>query len=194
MPREWTKEELSFLKENIGNYKVTTIAEKLNRSYESVILKLSRLGISNTKEQTGMITLGELANLLKVDRNTVKGWVERHGLRCTKRTTRKSKVFYFIDPVDFWEWAKQHKEKIQFSKIEPYSLPPEPDWVDQERKKDANLRKKRCYRPWTLKEDRLLVNMRKNGCTYKEISQALGRSVESVEKRFHRIMEAEEAK
>ena len=39
---------------------------------------MKRLGLSNTKLQTGFLTIGELAKVLKVDRNTIRWWIKRH--------------------------------------------------------------------------------------------------------------------
>ena len=119
MRKEWNIEEIDYLKEHIGVQKIPIIAQSMGRTYDSLIVKMNRLGLSNTKSQTGYLTLGELAKLLKVERNTLLGWVNRHGLPCMKKITRQSKRFYLICPSDFWKWAKMNKEKVQFSNIDP---------------------------------------------------------------------------
>ena len=48
MRREWTEEEIEYLKEYYGQHSVKDIAEKLKRSYESVQAKAGRIG-ANTK-------------------------------------------------------------------------------------------------------------------------------------------------
>lgn len=160
MRKEWSEEDLLFLEDNIGTYKLSTIANKLNRSYESVRVKMTRLGLSNTKQHTGLVTIGELASIVKVDRNTIMEWVKRHGLPSVKKTTRESREFYFVNPVDFWEWAFQYKGKVQFSTIEELTLLPEPDWVADERRKDKHKIKRRDYQTWTTQEDNNLVELR----------------------------------
>jgi len=187
--REWRKDEINYLKECIGFQKITTIAKNLDRSYESVRLKMNRLGISNTKAQTGFVTMGELAKILKIERNTIRGWAKNHGLPCMKRVVRRSKSFYFIDPIDFWNWAEMHKEKIQFSNINSQVLLPEPEWVDHERKKerDNHIIKKKNYKYWTTGEDQRLLELRKNGLTFKEIGVRMNRSSHSVAGRYKRI-------
>lgn len=187
MRKEWTAEEIDFLQDQIGVYKITTIAKKMNRSRNSVIMKINRLGLSNTKKETGLLTIGELARQIKVDRNTVKGWVEKHGLQCTRKIPRDAKRFYFVDPADFWKWAEVHKDKVSFSKIEPYSILPEPSWVENERQKDLEITKKRAYRNWTIEEDKRLLEYKNQGFTYKEIGQIMNRSTHSIEHRFKRM-------
>ena len=187
MRKEWNTEEIEYLKEHIGAHKLAIIASNMGRSYESVRIKMNRLGMSNTKSQTGLVTMGELAKLLKVERNTVKGWVERHGLPCMKKVTRNSKRFYFIHPSDFWKWAEIHKEKVQFSNIDSQVLLPEPAWVDMERRKDKQIVKKKGYQYWTMKQDHRLLELRKKGLTYSEIGERMNRSSISIERRYKRI-------
>lgn len=187
MKREWTIDEIKYLKEHIGVHKICTIAQKLGRSYTSVIVKMKRLGLSNTKLQTGFLTIGELAEVLKVERNTVKWWITKHGLPYKKRVTRKSRSFYFIDTFDFWEWAEKHKEKVQFSKMESLVLLPEPHWVNEERRMEKQIKKKKNYKYWTTKEDQRLLELRKKGLKYAEIGQKMNRSSLSVERRFKRL-------
>jgi hypothetical protein len=66
---------------------------------------MSRVGLSNTKNQFGQLTVGELSQLLKVERKTVCGWIMNYGLKSVKKTTRTTKKFSFVDPKDFWQWA-----------------------------------------------------------------------------------------
>lgn len=188
MRKVWSDDELLFLEDNIGMYKVSTIAQKLERSYESVRVKMTRLKISNTRQHTGLVAIGELAAILKVDRATVKGWTKKHGLPFSQKITRQSRRFYFIDPSDFWNWAALHKDKVQFSVIEPQTLLPEPDWVAEERAKDKYITKRRTYQTWTTKEDYKLLELRSKGYKYKEIGMAMNRSAISVERRYKKII------
>ncbi|WP_100332356.1 Myb-like DNA-binding domain-containing protein [Bacillus xiapuensis] len=187
--KEWNTEEVEYLKENVGFHNLAKMADKLGRSFESVRIKMHRIGLSNTKSQTGLITAGELAKILQVDRNTVKWWMKKYGLPCKKKVTRKSKQFYFIDPRTFWEWASGHKEKVVFSRIPPHALPPEPDWVTQERRKETfhQLCKQRPYKPWTTKEDQKLIELRQKGLTYAEIGEQMNRTANSVIRRYSRL-------
>ncbi|MFJ7825458.1 helix-turn-helix domain-containing protein [Psychrobacillus sp. NPDC096623] len=189
MRKVWISEEIDYLSENIGLQKVSTIAKNLNRSYDSVKVKMTRLGLSNTKLQLGYFTTGELANLLKVDRSTVRLWMKDHALPYKKRVTRESKSFYFIGPSDFWKWAEQHKDKVQFLAIEEQVLLPEPSWVEKERKKerDHQLIKKRRYRNWTIQEDRKLIALRSESLTFNEIAVKMNRTPTSVRNRYKRI-------
>lgn len=186
MNKYWTAKEIDFLKENIGKTKISVIAEKLDRSETAVILKMNRLGIGNTRDQTGLITIGELAKPLGVDRNTIQGWIERHGLPVKKKVSRLTKVFTFVDSESFWNWAKINQDKIDFSKIERNSIPPEPKWVEALRFDNKNYHKKN-YKTWTTNEVIMLREMREKGLRIEEIAHRLGRSVISVEKKDYSL-------
>jgi hypothetical protein len=135
-----------------------------------------------------MITLGELAGLLGIDRTIVAWWQEKHGLPVKKKITRSKKTFMFVDAEEFWAWAKLYADKIDFSKIERNSILPEPEWVEEKRKKNLAY-KKRNYKSWTTKEDSLLIQMVNTGYPKENIAKTLGRSVISVERRIPRVYE-----
>lgn len=182
MKKYWTEEETTYLKEHIGNTKISTIAKNIDRSETAVILKMKRLGIGNTKEHTGLMTSGELAKILDVDRTTIRGWIERHGLPIKKKIPRTEKTFRFVDNEEFWSWANQHKDKVDFSKIERNSIPPEPEWVESLRF-DNKIYQKKSYKQWTTKEDRRLIEFLNEGKPKRKIAEELGRTVISVERR-----------
>jgi hypothetical protein len=111
MRKNWTTEEVKYLQENVGHIKVSTISQNLNRSEQSILQKMKRLRISNTRAQIGLLTVGELSKLLEIERNIVCGWIHNHGLKCIQKTTRGSKKFWFVDPIDFWRWAENNKKR-----------------------------------------------------------------------------------
>ncbi|MGM0876484.1 MAG: DNA-binding protein [Bacillota bacterium] len=184
--RNWTEEEIDFLKDNVGKMKIETISKKLNRSEPSIQNKLKRLGISNTKAQTGYLTTYELANLVQKDATSIRGWITRHGLKSTKKITHSLRQFHFIHPEDFWKWASDNREKVDFSKIEPQTIIPEPSWVDKERKKENPT----SYKIWSIKEEKQLQMMLTEGYSMREVAGKLDRSIISVQRKFERLEEA----
>lgn len=50
----WKEEEVRQLEESIGHHKIKTIAKNLDRSYQSVIVKMNRLGLAIRKYKQGM--------------------------------------------------------------------------------------------------------------------------------------------
>ncbi|MBM7662971.1 IS30 family transposase [Bacillus mesophilus] len=186
MRRNWTLDEINFLEENVGHIKISSIAQKLNRSEQAVILKLNRIGLSNTKEQFGQLTVGELSRLIKVERKTVCGWIKNYGLKSIKKTTRATKKFSFVDPKDFWKWAEENRERLDFSRIDPHTIPPEPDWVKHERVQDSKVEQQN-YKSWTIKEERELRDLISMGMSFKEVAKSLNRTNSSVERKYHRM-------
>lgn len=187
--KRWTEDELEYLEEKVGKIKLSAIAKTLDRSLNAVELKAKRLGLSGTKYESGKLTANELAQALNVDLKVVTRWVAKKGLKAAKRATREKAKFILIDVQNFWKWAKDNKDKINFSKIEPYQLLPEPDWVEEERKKDYHAIPKRTAQKWTDEEDKQMILMIKGGYTQQQIGEALKRSDVSVQRRLSRLKE-----
>lgn len=186
MTKYWNEEEIRYLKDNIGTLKVTTISINLGRTETAVLIKMKRLGIGNTKEQSGMMTTGELAKILKVDRTTVRGWEQRHGLPIKKKITRSEKMFKFIDNEEFWVWAGKNKDKIKFSNIERNYIPPEPEWVEPLRFKNEEYQEK-TYKQWTTIEQKRLIAMMNQNYSKQRMAKELGRSVISIGNRIKKV-------
>lgn len=184
--RWWTEEEISYLEESVGRIKIPTIANKLNRTPKAVTLKMKKLGINNTKLESGMITANELATACNVDFNVVNGWMKA-GLKSSPRVTRTSMRFYFIDIENFWDWAADNKSRIDFYKVDEYVLLPEPDWVEFQRKHDYHHVPRKRHAKWTEKEDSKLLQLLRTGMTRKEIGKELNRSVHAVTRRLYRL-------
>lgn len=183
MRRNWTREEERYLVEQVGVSMVPNIAKRLNRSIYSVEVKMKRMGVYHTRNQVGMTTMGELAKLLGVDRNTVKLWADRDNLPYMKKKTKHEKTFYFIDLVDFWNWANVNRAKIDFSRIDRHALPPEPDWVDPLRK-EARLVN---YRLWTTKEEQILLSKIQAKKPLEAIAKDMNRSIISIARKYERL-------
>ena len=190
MAKIWNQEEINYLYENVGAVNLNTIAKNLNRPIQGVQLKMKRLKIGNTKEQLGLFTMGSLAQVLNVDRTTIKHWVKNYNLPVTKKKTCKTRVFYFIESSHFWDWAFNHQDRIDFSKVEVNAIPPEPDWVDALRDQKRKI-KGNHYRSWTTKEEELVLELRSQGKTYKSISQILNRTPISIERKYKRLLKME---
>ena len=191
--KHWTPEEVEFLEQHAGMMMFSTLAKRISekfgneRTAKAVESKLQRMDIQNMKVESGRITACALSRLIKVHHDTVTRWIKTGMLKSVKRAVRFEKRMHLISVQDFWEFAEQHKDELNFSKIEPKSLIPEPEWVESERKKDFHNHLKKKYRYWTSEEDAKLVSMRKNGCSYEEIAEQLKRSVKSVETRRDRL-------
>lgn len=149
---------------------------------------MKKLHTSGKKNETGVLTMGELAKVLHVTRKTIENWHYRHELPVIKKKVKDIKTFYLIDHKAFWGWAFTHQERIDFSKIEKDSIPPEPKWVDilrhQERVIESDY-----YRPWTEEEKSKILELVNEGKTFEEIGLKIHRTTVSVERKYNQLMD-----
>jgi transposase len=135
--RKWTKEEVEYLIEHAGVYTLEYIGQKLNRSTKALLSKLNRLGYTNIREFNGYMSCRQLALALGVSRDVVVRWIENHGLPASKKNyiRKNSKLkHYFINPEEFWKWAEENQDKINFARVKRYEILPEPAWVEEKRR------------------------------------------------------------
>lgn len=185
----WSEKEVEILKENAGVQTIQGIARRLKRSPHAVRSKLNRLGHTSIRELNGSMSLTRLAEILDVSRCVIKRWIDDYGLPAHQRNYYYyscKKVHYSIYPDEFWKWAENHRELINFRKIAPYSLLPEPEWLEEERRKNKMIPIK-DQKNWTKDDDEKLLTLFYSGLKYKEIGLELGRSTRSVQSRMARI-------
>ena len=85
---------------------------------------------------------------------------------------------------EFWDWAKENKRKIDFSKMEENILGAEPDWVKIKRKIDFECIMKTS--PWAKAEDLKLERMLlQKKHTYTDLSAELNRTEGAIRRRIY---------
>lgn len=185
----WSKAELDYLESAWGRtISIKTIAKKLGRSVTAVIEKSSRLGLGRKTDAGEYITYHRLKQVLNGGAQSsgyaVKSWIENRGLPVRNMTIVNKKIMV-IRIADFWRWAESHKSFLDFSKFEPLSLGPEPQWVIKKRMADIRSGKTRRLDKWTEDEDSILRSMTQSGkFTYDEIARRLNRSEGAVARRL----------
>ncbi len=183
----WTKEELAYLSERWGQASIPAIAKKLGRSVNAVKIKANRIGLIDQRLCGNYISLNQLLIAVKGTNAggnyTTVSWVEKRGLPIhSKKIVRKSIRVVYID--EFWEWAKEHRSFIDFSKMEPLSLGAEPDWVVEQRRKDFEAFALQRKDPWSPDEDSYLISLLKqHKYGYAELSEKLRRSAGAIQRR-----------
>ncbi|EQB3099703.1 helix-turn-helix domain-containing protein [Clostridium botulinum] len=184
----WTQEEEEYLQRRYGKTTLKRIAKKLGRSETAVEIKAGRLGLSSALEATGELTAAEIANVFKIDAHVVVDrWIKDRELKAQYKAVKFTRKFWRIKIEDFWRWAEENKEIINFFKLERNVLGKEPSWVDIERKKDFKEKPKRQHQFWNELEDRKLKNLWKSSKSIKEIAEILNRSSSSVRHRSKRL-------
>lgn len=185
--RNWTPEEKDYLREAWGVKSMTAIMQHLGRSKNAIMVMRQRLKLGPFLDNGEYVTLNQFYHAIGKGGSysyTTERWV-RNGfpLKHKKLDTKVCKVVYI---EDFWKWAEQHREMIDFYAIPPLALGKEPDWVAEARKASYANQKKTT--PWTTAEDQQLIDMLK---TYRyhldEIAHILGRSEGAVKRRMHDI-------
>lgn len=186
--RVWTAAETEYLEENWGMKSIPTIAKNLNRTVNAIKIRASRLGLGAVLMSGDYITLNQLQLAVTgADYGgysyKMKSWVRNRGLPIhTKKVDQCSFRVVYLD--EFWEWAYKNRSFIDFSKMEPLALGAEPDWVEEQRKKDYHAFNLQRKDPWTPGEDRKLLDLLKQQkYGYAEISKILRRSEGAIQRR-----------
>lgn len=186
--KRWTHEEIEYLKENWGTKSVPALAEKLGRSQSSILARKEKLhlGAFLDNHPKGAVTLGAVFTALKARYHNyiMTSWVEQRGLPVFTKKVRNRK-FRMVELEKFWKWAEKNQDFLDFSKFEPLSLGPEPEWVNVKRSRDRLKKIHVSKTPWTKNEDeRLIKYLRDNKYTADEISKLLCRSSGAVIRRI----------
>lgn len=181
--RHWTEEELEYLQDRWGTVSIKGIAKGINRSINAVKLKAQRIGLGDPKMHYDGITISQLSKALNVSYSTVKNWIENHNFPVKEKLFAIEEKVKVVTYEDFWKWAEEHKQMIDFSKVEKNILGAEPDWVDIKRGADKIGSRKATK--WTEEEDKLLRSMvNAYQYTYSEIAKALGRTEGACKRRL----------
>ncbi|UQD52329.1 hypothetical protein C0971_10125 [Bacillus methanolicus] len=189
--RKWTDEEVKFLETRWGSMSIKNIAARLGRSIPSVKNKAQRLGLIDPRLSFDGITINQLAQAINVSHSQIRRWIKYYDFPAKWKVFASEAKVRVVRYEDFWKWAEQNKQMIDFSRIEPYVLGPEPDWVKA--KRDADFIKKRKikknnYDPWTEEEDNILKGMlNAYKYTYPEIAQRLNRSEAGIKRRIQEL-------
>ena len=185
--RDYTKEELIYLEEKWGAKSVKAIARKLNRSEWAVRMKAYKMGLGDPKLSIDGLTINQLSKAIGVHYQSImRNWVEQYGFPVKNKILINESIAYATQN-DFWEWAKDNKNLIDFSRIEENILGKEPQWAKEKRRIDilAN-NKSRNKRPWTDSEIEKLISLLKTyNFTYADIAERLGRSQSAVKRKIY---------
>lgn len=188
----YTEEENDFIEEHAPTRTIQWIAQQLNRPIHGLRAHMIKLGVGDLHMESGTYSASALAEAIGVSHETVRRWVNEKGLVGRKKSrytgVNRRNMHYHIAAEDFWRWAAKNKDLVEFNKFEKNALPPEPNWVQEERKKQFyNPPKQRI---WTPEEDERAWELYYKGLKQREIAEEMGRTQNSVERRLKRLREA----
>lgn len=181
--KNWTKEELEYLQENWGSVSIRGIAKKLGRSIDAVKCRAIRTGLNSPKLHYDGITVNQLLIALNKSYNAIYPWIRDYGMPVREKLFAEEMRVKVITYSDFWKWAEGHKELLNFAKMEPGTLGPEPAWMKLKRQADQ-LRSQKTKQaiPWSPKEDQQLVQLvQLEGMTYPRLAKHFNRSESAAE-------------
>lgn len=126
--KKWSKEDLEYLENSWGYVSIPSIAKHLGRSVNGIKLKAGRIGLGRHLHSGEKITL--LAFCEAIGKKNSYSWIKdrwvRLGLPVRYQKTI-SKRYAMIDIDEFWVWAEQHKDLIDFSAFTEGTFGKEPD-------------------------------------------------------------------
>lgn len=174
------------MQENWGTLSVNAICKKLKRSRNGIMVRVNRLGLPPFFESGDYITMHQLILALGYgasDSYKVKSWIQNRGFPVkNKRHSQKVVRVVYLD--EFWLWAEKNRSFLDFSQMEPLALGEEPEWVAEQRKKDAKAFALQRKDPWTPGDDHLLQRLLKeHRYGYAELSAILHRSAGAIQRR-----------
>lgn len=184
--REWTAKEEMYLEEKIGVMSLEEIAKKLKRSFDAVKVRVCKLGLGDATLSFDGITICQLAQAFNIHYGIAKHWINEYEMPAYKKVFVKELEVWVIGYKEFWEWAEKNKQMLNFSRLEPFRLGPEPDWVKVKRDADKMNYEKKLKVAWTQEELNILrgmVNSQKY--TYPEIAERLKRSESAIKRKLY---------
>lgn len=191
--RLWTADDIEQLREGWGCHGgLPKLAEEMGRSVAALKVRATRLGLGPWLDARDHITLCQLIRLLtgNTSARSDTGYsytrmrLERMGLRIRRKRVCDS-LFLVVDINDFWACAEQHRDELDFSRLEENILGLEPDWVKEKRRQDA-LNRRRLYpknTPWGPQEDDALRQAIASGATYTGLMGMFRRTSGAIRRR-----------
>ena len=85
---DWTESEMERLAEMITVYAPITIAKRLHRSVNAVVLKSKRMGLSR-RARDGWFTKKEVSEIMGVDHKKIQGYIDIGDLKASYHTEVK---------------------------------------------------------------------------------------------------------
>lgn len=189
--RDWTKEEIEFLKESYGKRNIDNIASSLKRTPLGIKQKAKQIfkGLKIYEIQGNYSTV-ELGKALGNSSSLIiRSWIKKHEMPVITIKNDKGTVTHYIIEVDkFWDWLKDNKENVSIDMrvVDLEVLDYYPDWFLDDVEAGNSYRKKNVKK-WGDKEFEILNKMYyEKNCSIKEIAFALNRSYGSVAEKIAR--------
>lgn len=186
--KNWTLEEDAYLIEKYGELSIKTIAKNLGRTVDAINVRKVRLHLGSFLDAGDYITFSQLLCTLynqPLASNAYRATDSKLWATAPVRKKRVNKCSFRIIYIDdFWKWAEENKNKLDFSKLEENALGAEPDWVKIKRKADYKSKRKKT--PWTKAEDKYLERLlAEHKFTYSDLEEKFNRNSDAIRRRIY---------
>lgn len=187
---KWTAKEEQYLQEAWGKTSIPYMAKTLKRTENAVIIRAQRMGLGSHLHSDVRVTYHQLIKAIyggPPGAYTENRLIQR-GIP-VKMHRVKTRSFRVIDIEEFWDWAEKNKDLLNFTRFEPFTLGPEPEWAKLKRKIDIDktrrTKKHHCV-PWTSLEDSKLKRLLEKGTlTYTDIAKELKKTEGAIKRRIY---------
>ena len=123
--RRWTPGEIEILQEMITRYAPFTIARRLHRSENSVIVKSKRLGCSR-RARDGWFTKREVCEICGVDHKKTQRWIDEGWLQASyhngNRPQKNGMAMWHIDEKGLRDFIIQHGAELQGRNVDLFQI------------------------------------------------------------------------
>lgn len=182
--KKWTEEELEQFKADWMNHSISNSrlrSKYKNRTLMALRACANRLGLPERPFDDSYLRIGDIMNEMQVPKDRVRSWIKQ-GLKYKK--SHIMPVKYLIDPQDLLKFLKAHPDAYDASKVSKYIFHPEPKWLTEKRKKDAEGFKSKAKSAAYYENDECekIIALFKQGKSNKEIADALGRTEYGIER------------
>lgn len=177
--REWTEEEIIFLKEKWGNNSINFIAKKVKHSVNAVKIKAYRLGLGPAVLNTDLLLVSDIVEMLGVSRDRICTTWCNLCLKLKRHKISDKKSYYYIKEKDLIEFLKANQNQWDSRNLELYTFGYEEEWLVEKRNQDRKTNPL-WYRRWTIKEKNHAMELLKSGKNYDEIAARTNRTVQAV--------------
>ena len=189
MSNRWSEEEIQYLKNNWGVLSIPALAKNLNRPVGGIKVKAYRIGLEQHLYSGGKVTLNLVIKNLGYNSYT---WMTKQFLKygCPIQNKKvNNRSFKVIDIDEFWKWAKDNQDILNFRYFEENSLGLEPEWVKNKRKQDKlNLKKLNKNKLWTSEEEALLIaKLKSYRYTCTELAKEFNRTEASILRKISKM-------
>lgn len=114
--KNWNESQDGRLRELAGKYPMVTIARKMNRSINSVVVRSKRLGIYRRDCHDGWYTKKEVCEIFGVDHKRVQCFIDSGYLRASyhheRRPSKKGLAYWHVEEEAVASFLKRHPEQL----------------------------------------------------------------------------------